>query len=363
MRLLHVIDSLATGGAERLAVDLCNGLAARGHEVHLVTTRAGGPLEVDVDGRVRRLELARRSTFDVGAVRRLRRHLREHRIELIHAHGTSVFVSLAATTLASHRPPTVYHDHLGARPAERRQRLPYRIVTRRAAAVIVVNEQLRSWHIDVTGVAPDRCFLLPNFSGLVVPRPIEGSGDAARDHALQVVAVGNVRPAKDYTTLLRAFAAVDPSLGARLSIAGSFVDRVETERIRAELAQLRLDDRVSLLGEVRDVAGLLQSADVGVSSSAAEGLPISVIEYGRAGLAVVATDVGGTAQVLDDGAAGRLVPSDDPDAFAAALTDVLTSAPLRAQLGDRLRRRVDECFSPERSIDDLEVIYERVRSI
>ena len=49
MRLLHVIDSLATGGAERVAVNLCNGLAARGHDVHLVTTRADGPLLDEVD--------------------------------------------------------------------------------------------------------------------------------------------------------------------------------------------------------------------------------------------------------------------------------------------------------------------------
>jgi glycosyltransferase involved in cell wall biosynthesis len=359
MRLLHVIDSLATGGAERVAVNLCHGLAARGHDVHLATTRAEGALLADVDAAVHHVHLARERTIDVGAVRRLHRYLADHRVELVHAHGTSAFFSLAAVAGRRH-PPTIYHDHFGGDIATRTPVLPYRALVRRTAANLAVNPALRRWAVDVAKARPERCFVLPNFSLLDLSGPRRAT--AAAD-PVEIVAVGNLRPQKDYPTLLRAFAALPASSAARLSIAGSFVDAAETARVRREVTRLGLDDRVRLLGGVRDVASLLLASDVGVSSSGSEGFPLSVLEYGLAGLAVVATDGGGTDQILDGGAAGVLVPPGDADALAGGLERLVTSADERARLGARLRAHLEANFSEERVVDDLLLIYDRVRSM
>ena len=198
---------------------------------------------------------------------------------------------------------------------------------------------------------------LPNFSRLEPGAP--PATDLPGLDGRRVVCVANLRPAKDQLTLVRAMAEVRAAHpDAHLLLVGAD-DGAYGDAVRAEVHALDLEAHVSLLGVRTDVASVLAASDVAVLSSLEEGTPLAVIEYGLAGLAVVATDVGEVADVLDHGRAGRLVEPGEPGALAAALVGLLDDDDERAALGARLARRVAEHYAVDHLIERWEAVYRR----
>src|SRR5579885_2484658 len=89
--VMHVIDTLHIGGAERVAVNLANLLPRDRFRSYLCSTRAGGPLAANVAPHVDYWMLQRRSRFDVSAAMQFARFIREHEIRIVHAHASSLF--------------------------------------------------------------------------------------------------------------------------------------------------------------------------------------------------------------------------------------------------------------------------------
>ncbi len=149
-----------------------------------------------------------------------------------------------------------------------------------------------------------------------------------------VVSIARLAPQKDLVTLIRAASRLR-DLDLTVAVAGDGPLRGELQGlIDAEHAPVRL------LGARSDVPDLLAAADVVVSSALWEGQPVALQEALLEGAAIVATDAGGTADVL--GGAGLLVPVGDPDALAAALRTVLTDGTVRDNLRSRAWDRADE---------------------
>src|SRR5688500_16637156 len=102
---------------------------------------------------------------------------------------------------------------------------------------------------------------------------------------------------------------------------------------------------------------LLAGADVFVSPSWAESFPYNVLEAMAAGLPVVATDVGGTAEAVEHGVTGVVVPPQDPGALTEAISGLLDDPERASRLGEAGRRRVDEQFGIERMIAGTLDVY------
>lgn len=137
-----------------------------------------------------------------------------------------------------------------------------------------------------------------------------------------VVAVGNIRPAKDYGTLLRAAALLrQEGVPLRLVIVGEGAGRLLHE-LEAERRQLGLEDVASFAGFRSDARRLLASADAYVSSSTSEGFSLSTVEALWLGRPAVATRSGGPEAIIQDGRTGRLVPTANPWALARGLMEV-----------------------------------------
>jgi glycosyltransferase involved in cell wall biosynthesis len=171
--------------------------------------------------------------------------------------------------------------------------------------------------------------------------------------------VANLRPEKDHATLIHAMKQVCLFVPtATLLLAGNEPDQTHASRLRNLIHQHALDNHVFLLGSRPDVSALLRACDIGVLSSASEGMPLALLEYGIAGLPAVATAVGQMPEVLDEGRAGLLVCPRQPTPLAEALLKLLRSAELRSNLGAALSRRVQERYSAQSVLRQIIRIYE-----
>jgi glycosyltransferase involved in cell wall biosynthesis len=356
--VLHVVDTLARGGLERVAVNLVNALPADRFQAHLCTTRREGPLEELVSPAIGRLRLHRAGRFDPGAVRRLVSYVATNDIRLIHAHGTSLFLAVVTAAFRPH-PAVVWHDHFGRFEHEKRSVRVYRPAVRRTAAVIAVTEALAEWSRRRLGARPDRVFYVPN---LILPPETDSTAEGLPGRkGSRVVCVANFRRQKDHLGLVLAFASIlRQRPEAHLLLVGAPVEPETESGVRRLLSREGLDRSVSLLGSRNDVPGILRACDVGVLGSLSEGFPLSLVEYGWARLPVVATRVGQCEEILDGGEAGVLVPPAAPEALAKAILDLLGSAERRNELGQRLRARVESEYGPERSLQRICDVYQSV---
>ena len=363
MKVMQVTDWLEPGGKERVAVNLANMLPRERFDSYLCTTRvSSGGLEHILADDVGRLRLDRTYAIDLPALRRLVEFNALHEIDVLHAHGSSLFLASAASLFAPH-PVVVWHDHYGPYRRDDRPAWLYRLAARRVGGVIAVNQALLDWSRRRLRIRPERTWYLPNFVGdtRAATRAIRGVLPGRR--GARVACVAHLRPQKDHATLLRAFALVLRTVpDAHLLLIGGGSDASYAAGLVGLADRLGLRSAVTFLGQRDDVAAVLAHCDVGVLSSESEGFPLALIEYGVAQLAAVSTNVGQCPEILDHGASGLLVDAGDSGALAAALAELLSDDARRRSLSLALHARVRECYSAEPLLERVCGIYDTVRS-
>jgi glycosyltransferase involved in cell wall biosynthesis len=167
--------------------------------------------------------------------------------------------------------------------------------------------------------------------------------------------VARFEPQKDHAGLLRALARL-----SRLPWTADLVgDGPGQAEARSLARALGLQDRVTFLGARTDVPELLADAQLAVLTTRWESLPLAVLEAMRAGLPVLASEVGGVGEAVTHGRNGLLVAPGDDVGLVAALRALLTDAELRARLGEAGRRRYLGAFTHARMLDQVETLYRR----
>lgn len=359
--VVQLMDKLAVGGMERIAVDVANYLPQERYRSYVCTTRRDGPLCADLAPHVGYICLRRKHRFDISALKQLVSFVREHHISIIHAHSSALFVA-SLTSLLPPFPRVVWHCHSGW-SGEDLPVLPYFGMIRRVRATIAVNDLIRQWIIQHLQYPADRIWYVPNFSSLLEHQFTQERSSTALPGApgRRIVCVAGVWGRKDQLTLIRAMPTVLGQVpDAHLILVGGEWDQAYADALRRESKQLGLESNVTFLGVRRDIAAILAACDVGVLSSLSEGLPVAVLEYGLAQLGVVCTRVGQCAEVLDEGKAGLLVPPKDASAIASALISLLLDTSRQRVLGKRLQERVRSHYSLEQAITTIDSIYKVV---
>jgi len=357
MRILHVIESLEHGGAEAVVTDLANATAA-GHEVTVCCTKRRGALAERLSDDVAVICLRAREGNDPRLPLRLAREIRRRGIDLVHGHSWGGFLETVAAAWLTRRPVvhTVHGPYLrhtddlgGSAKAWLRRRLE-RLASRRVSAIACVSEPLCEYVQQTMRL---------NTPVEVLHNGIPAVGDRARheyDGALRLVSVGRLASVKAYDVLLRAFAQLSQRHPrARLTLVGDGPERDTLERLAERLC---VSSTVEFLGFRDDVAEVLAEHDLFVLASRHEGISIAILEAMRAGLPVVATDVGGVPETVVDGVTGRLVPVDDPDAFAGAVDELLRSPANMRAMGSAGRSVQEHQFSRRRMTSGYLALYE-----
>ena len=361
MRVALALESSGPGGAEKVLLELAEGLRAAGDEPVLFSQRPGWLTE-GAQARGIPVELVpQREGLDPLWVPVFARRLRRGRFELLHSHEFLMNVyGGAAARLAGLPTLATVHGHTWIADHPRRP-LAYRVLRRAGMRIATVSHELTGYLSSVLAIPRDQIDVVHN--GIPVPPRLPDAARAEARRALPlpadgplVLAVGNLYPVKDHATLLRAVARL-PSV--QVAIAGR---GAEEAPLRSLAVELRIDARVHLLGLRDDVGPILVAADVLAHPSREEGLPMAILEAMAAARPVVASAVGGIGEAVLDGETGILVPAQDPEALAAALARVLESPALRDRLGAAGHARAQAEFSREQMTARYRALFAQLRA-
>ncbi len=360
MRVLHVIDSLNPGGTERQCLALVRRLSARGVANALFYGRTG-PLLRDAERLTDTLRpspaIRFRSVRIPLQLIQLARMIREWAPDIVQTYGFySNLPGLLAASFAR-VPVRVAGRRQLAQYLSPAQRLADRWAWKLAHRVVVNSEAVREQVVSREGMRADRVVVIRNGLDLGEWRTAD-RGPNGGDGDVVVGMVAHFRKMKDHPTFLRAareILSVVPSVRFHLVGSGTL------EGTARDIAQrLGIAAHVDFLGGLEGEA--LRSAvrrfRVSVlSSKDNEGLPNAVLESMGAGLPVVATAVGGTPELIEDGSTGFLVPPGDAAALAERVVLLLKDPGLARAMGERGRQRVEGGFNMDRMADRFLGLY------
>lgn len=348
--VLHFTDSPGFGGAEQALLQLLARLD-RGrwrprlmlHALPGVEPLAQGARALDVP--VEEVPPMPEGLRGAGTAAALTLRLRRRRPAVFHAHLTWPFACKWAlvAAVAARVPAVVTTIQLYVDvPVGPSRRLQMALVSRGVDRLVAVSRHTADEMTRGPGWPPSRVTVIPNAVDLARfrPPPVAAGRDASPPAAVALVPA-RLDAQKGHHHLLRA-AVATPFV--RYRCAG---DGPERARLEALAAELGVADRVEFLGHCTDMPALMAGADLVVLPSLYEGLPLSLAEAMAAGRPVVATDVGGTREIVADGRTGLLVPPGDPTALAAAISTVARDRSLAAAFGAAGRRRVEQRFGAD----------------
>ncbi len=221
---------------------------------------------------------------------------------------------------------------------------------------IPLSKDLESWLIDSVSIAPDKIIQL--YNGVDIER-FSPSEEAVSDQPIVIGTVGRLSGEKDQLTLLEAFIGLKKAVSEKLDIQLSIVgDGALREEIQQRVNSENLEDCVNLVGKRDDIPEQLRKMDIFVLPSLGEGISNTILEAMASGLPVIATNVGGNPELVQEGQTGFIVPSANPDAMAQAIKKYLDQPALIMKHGLAGRERVEEKFSIQRMTERYFTLYD-----
>lgn len=365
VKVLVFVTSFDIGGSERQAVELVKNLDRRTFAPSIACIRREGPLLEELKGSVDDVPgFPLTAFYNASALRQSRRFyrfLRDGRPDVVQCfdYYANVFVVPAARLAGV---PVVLTARRDEAVIKSRMQLAVEAWCHRRATGVVINaDALKARLVSRHGIDPARVWSVHN--GLDIER-FDSQGSLHRTKysflreggPVTVAVVANLRQEKGHLAFLEAARLVSTRLpDVRFLIIGEGPMR---PRIESRIKALRLEGAVRMTGAIAHIPSALKWIDIAVLPSVAnEGFPNAVMEAMASGLPVVATDTGGTRELIIDGHTGFLAPPGDPAALADRLGTLIDDPDLRKKMGERGRFRIVTDFTTEKMARRFERLY------
>ena len=360
MKILYLITGLGGGGAEKVVCDLADNMVKNGHKVKIayltgivVVRPEGNSIELIC------LNLNNISSF-YSAFKSYRKILSSFKPDVVHAHMVHANIFARLSRIFVKVPRLICTAHSNNEGGKGRM-FVYRLTHHLSDLTTNVSKSA-SRSFEALGAVPKNG-ITTVYNGIDLNKfrynPAAREGlfkelDLDTDDIL-ILAVGRFHTAKDYPNLLHAFAKIKQKQAgnAKLIIAGDGEERPNIEEL---ISSLNLKHDVHLLGRRNDIPDLMSAADLFVLSSSFEGFGLVIAEAMASNIFVVATDCGGSKEIL--GETGILVPIENSEALAKGLEQAMSRTEDEIRENGRLaRKRVEELFSLEASVDKWLKLY------
>jgi glycosyltransferase involved in cell wall biosynthesis len=368
-KLSFVITSLMHGGAETQICELATRLALRGWDTEVVVLRRPEAFVDDLESRgIPVLSMTGPGTIPVlGEFLALRRYLRSAEPLVVHSHmyRANVFSRLSriGRPTQSALICTAHNTNEGptAGVLKGSTEVVYRLTDKYCDLTTNVSQAAVDRYVGTRATPSDRIRFVRNGIDTSKFRPDAAIRNRVRaslglNNEICILAVGRLERQKNTELMIRAFAAARegcPDSVLLLVGAGSL-----EPMLRRLTAELKVEEHVRFLGLRDDVDDLMRAADVYANSSLYEGLPIVLLEAAASGVPIVATDVGGTPEIVLNGNTGTLVPSENLGRFSDALRSLMSVPECeRREIGERSREFIEATYGIENIVDQWEQLY------
>jgi glycosyltransferase involved in cell wall biosynthesis len=364
-RIFYFVDSLNVGGTEVQAVELAIRMAARGHRVTLGCLRAQGPLLERLEGSVVNVEefYPRGGIDSAGGLYQLFRliwHLHKSGYDIVHTHDLwSNLLGISAARLAGVPVIVSSRRDLGHLDwYEGKRRVWLRRIQNLSQIVLANATPIRDALISEDGFPANKVRVIHNG---IDPKKFQCAGNRQvlfpqAGVGKLIVLVGNMHSGvKGHSWLIACAPAVIAEFpSTRFVLVG---DGEQRKKYESEVQQSGVSENFIFLGLRNDVPEILACCDIAVLPSLAEGLPNAVLEYMATGLPCVVSSVGGSAELVDEGVTGILVPARDSNALSRALLKLLGDPSSAQRMGKKGQHFVEHNFSFEQMVRRVEELY------
>ncbi len=365
---IGVICYPSLGGSGVVATELAIKMAAKGHEIHFITSslpfRYNVPHknihfhEVRIDG----YAVFKYPPYDIALANRIGQVVEEQQLDLLHVHYAvphAVSAVLAKDMIQSDIGIiTTLHGTdvtiLGHDPALRNT-VKYGID--KSDITTAVSDSLRTETLEL--IEPNKDIItIYNFIDEETYHPVE-SGSLRTDLGIQtdervIIHISNFRSVKRIPDLIRAFALIVKEVPAKLLLVG---EGPEVPRIRRLVDTLGVTDQVLFTGKRADLPELLSVSDVMVLPSEKEAFGLVLLEGFACGVPAVGTKAGGIPEVIQDGINGHLVPIGDPEAIARKTIHILNNSDVHQMMKENAMKTVRGKFSSDTIVAQYEKLY------
>jgi len=367
--IAHVIYRLQAGGMENGLINLLNNLPPDRyrHAIVCVTDSTDFVQRIHAKN-VSSFSLYKREGKDVSFYWRFWQLMRKLRPAIVHTRNLGT-LDLAPIAALAGAPVRIHSEHGwdASDPfgVNRKYRFLRKLCDPAVSQYIVVSDDINEWLHECIGIRKRKIRCIRNgvdterfqARGARASLPVELNVDG------QIIlgTVGRMDPIKGLDVLVTAFTKLikkEPALrdNLRLIVVG---DGPLLPEIKALVCQLGISDLVWVAGRRDDIPDILRSLDIFVLASINEGISNTILESMASSLPVVATEVGGNAEVVRDGVTGFLVAPNDADELAAAVLQYVEDKALRRRHGDAARRRVEVNFDMHKMVTEYALTYER----
>jgi sugar transferase (PEP-CTERM/EpsH1 system associated) len=361
IHIQHVLLSLQPGGLENGVVNVVNRLDSQAFRSSVCCLKRAGEFAARLTGDQTQIyEMDWRGGNDFALPFKLARLFRDTRPDIVHTRNAeSYFYGFLGAKLAG--VPCLIHSEHGRTFNDRKIRFHVqRWFSRFTESIFAVSERLKTDLITQIGIPSNKIDVLYNGVDLQKFKPV--NRDEIRSRAnfkpndIVVGSVGRLVPVKNYGLLLRAVSTLKME-SIVIALIGEGADRVALEALARELG---IEERVRFFGHRDDVADLLSTMDIFVLPSISEGMSNTQLEAMAAGVAVIASNVGGNAEIVQHGVNGLIFPSGDEAALSGHLLRLATDHGSRTKLAQAGRDRVLRDFTIDAMIKRYEHLYRTV---
>jgi len=358
--VLLVVDQFpkALGGGERILLKIASLLPGYGFRVSILTffVHPESPALTLAPCPIYLLPLTR--TYDWNAMRAaivLRRFLRENKVEIVQTffESSDLWAGFVAKTVPA--VSLIWSRRDMGILRSRKHQIAYGLMAKAPDRVFAVSEQVRRHCIEIDKIEAER--VLTIYNGIRLDSREANLRSEARDGRV-IATVGNVRRIKGHDVLIRAMAEIASRFpDASLQIAGEVLEKDYFAELLSLVEELGLSERVNFVGGVKDVQGFLSGVDIFILPSRSEGFSNAIIEAMAASLPVVATNVGGNAEAVEDTTSGLIVPPEDVHALSEAMTRLLERPAEAVEMGRAGLRIIRERFTEEAMMRRIVEVY------
>lgn len=361
--VMHVVENLEVGGMENGVVNLANLIDKDRFKFTICCLSHPGALSKRLkDVNIEVLSLGWSRGFSPKLFLKLAHTFKERNVDIIHTHGWLTLIYSSVASIIARIPVLINGEHGAFQLDNFRRKIAYTIISAIVDWYVVVSYSLEKELANILKSNVNNILTIPNgvdlqkFSPLRVDEVASIRSELGIPTTARVIgSVGRLEPVKNYEMLLRVFAKLSKNyldIHCILIGDGSLKAKLEELAIKLEIA-----DRVHFAGQVDNPNQLISILDLFVSTSFSEGMSNTILEAMACGKPIVATDVGDSGKLVDEGHNGLLVQSEDIIGLEKAIIQILYDKNMLKMYGENSRLISVEKYSITKMVCQYQDIY------